>query len=210
MIRRSVARPRRRRDAENDAESQANHEFRISHLLHLLCLLFLFFFFFFTLRAASSRGARHDEPSDSQLLRCPTSHEEDAIRALRALDAFVSHAGWSCSPGRPRTVSSCGAMAPTLYVSPGALRLAGYLKPNADLPALARIVWTRGVTPSVLPAGPAVTAPLTIPAAELPSTSVLMLGNRSADPVGTKKKCLPGLKSDSFVDGCPHIGPAIL
>jgi len=60
-------------------------------------------------------------------------------------------------------------------IRPGAFSLAGYLEPDPDLPRSPELCGPE-MTPSRIYPGPAMTAPLTIPAPELPSTSVLMLG----------------------------------
>jgi hypothetical protein len=62
-----------------------------------------------------------------------------------------------------------------LYVSPGAFSLAGYLEPDPDLPRSPELCGPE-ITPSRVYPGPAMTESGTIPAAELPSTSVLMIG----------------------------------
>ena len=73
------------------------------------------------------------------------------------------------------TVSSCGAMAPLSYVSPSAFSLAGYLDSDPNLPRSPELCGPE-MTPSRIYPGPAMTASGTIPASELPSSSVLMLG----------------------------------
>ena len=100
--------------------------------------------------------------------------EEDAIRALRALDAFVRTPGGRVRLEDPDRVVVWRDGA-NLYVSPGEFSLAGYLEPDPDLTRSPELCGPE-MTPSRTYPGPAMTAPLTIPATELPSTSVLMLG----------------------------------
>jgi len=100
--------------------------------------------------------------------------KEDAIRALRALDAFVRTPGGRVRLDDPDRVVVWRDGA-TLYVSPGAFSLAGYLEPDPDLPR-SPILCGPEITPSRIYPGPAMTASGTIPATELPSASALMLG----------------------------------
>ena len=100
--------------------------------------------------------------------------EEDATRALRALDAFVRTPGGRVRLEDPdRVVVWCDSA--TLYVSPSAFSLAGYLDPDPNLPRSPELYGPE-MTPSRIYPGPAMTASGTIPASELPSSSVLMLG----------------------------------
>ena len=100
--------------------------------------------------------------------------EEDAIRALRALDAFVRTPGGRVRLDDPDRVVVWRDGA-TLYVSPGAFSLAGYIEPDPDVPRSAELLGPEMTTPRSYP-GPAMTASGTISATELPPTSVLMLG----------------------------------
>lgn len=100
--------------------------------------------------------------------------EEDAIRALRALDAFVGTPGGRVRLQDPDRVVVWRDGA-TLYVSPSAFSLAGYLDPVPNLPRSTELCGPE-MTPSRIYPGPAMTASGTIPASELPSSSVLMLG----------------------------------
>ena len=100
--------------------------------------------------------------------------EEDAIRALRALDAFVRTPGGRVRLEDPDRVVVWRDGA-TLYVSPSAFSLAGYLEPDPNLPRSPELCGPE-MTPSRIYPGPAMTASGTIPASELPSSSVLMLG----------------------------------
>ena len=104
--------------------------------------------------------------------------EEDAIRALRALDAFVRTPGGRVRLDDPDRVVVWRDSA-DLYVSPGAFSLAGYLEPDPDLPRPPELCGPE-ITPSRVYPGPAMIASGTIPASELPSSSVLMLGALSA------------------------------
>lgn len=100
--------------------------------------------------------------------------EEDAIRALRALDAFVRTPG-----GRVRLEGADRVVVwrngGDLYVSPGAFSLAGYLEPDPDLPRSPMLAGPE-ITPSRKYSGPAMAASGTIRAADLPPSSVLVLG----------------------------------
>jgi hypothetical protein len=100
--------------------------------------------------------------------------EQDAVRALRALDAFVRTPGGRVRLDDPDRVVVWrdGAV---LYVSPGALSLAGYLDPDPDAPRAPELCGPE-ITPSRKYAGPAMIASGTIPATDLPASSVLMLG----------------------------------
>lgn len=100
--------------------------------------------------------------------------EEDAMRALRALDAFVRTPGGRVRLDDPDRVVVWRDGA-TLYVSPGALSLAGYLDPDPDAPRAAELCGPE-MTPSRRNAAPVMAASGTIPTAELPSSSALMLG----------------------------------
>jgi hypothetical protein len=100
-------------------------------------------------------------------------NEHDALRALRALDAFVRTPGGRVRLDGPDRVVVWrdGGL---LYISPGALSLAGYLDPDPDV----RRSELSGpeITPSRKYSGPVMVAWRTIPAAELPAARVLMLG----------------------------------
>jgi hypothetical protein len=104
----------------------------------------------------------------------PRASEEDAIRALRALDVFVRTPGGRVRLDDPDRVVVWRDGA-DLYVSPGAFSLAGYLEPNPDMLRSPDLCGPEMTTTGVYP-GPAMIASATIPAAELPSSSVLMLG----------------------------------
>lgn len=99
--------------------------------------------------------------------------EQDAVRALRALDAFVRTPGGRVRLDDPDRVVVWrdGAL---LYVSPGAFSLAGYLEPDRTCHAR-QIVRASDHALSRDP-GPAMTASGTISATDLPASSVLMLG----------------------------------
>lgn len=100
--------------------------------------------------------------------------EEDAIGALRALAAFLRTPG-----GRVRLAGADRVVVwrdgATLYVSPGALSLAGYLEPDPTVPRPPFLAGPE-MTPSRVYAGPAMVPSAAIPAAELPASRVLMLG----------------------------------
>jgi len=100
--------------------------------------------------------------------------EEDAIRAIRALDAFVRTPGGRVRLQDPDRVVVWRDGA-TLYVSPSAFSLAGYLESDPNLPRSPELCGPE-MTPSRTHPGPAMTVSGTIPASELPSSSVLMLG----------------------------------
>lgn len=100
-------------------------------------------------------------------------NEHDAVRALRALDAFVRTPGGRVrfdGPDRVVVWRDGGR----LFMSPGALSLAGYLDPDPDGPRSE--LCGPEITPSRTYSGPALIAESTIPAAELPLSCVLMLG----------------------------------
>jgi hypothetical protein len=99
---------------------------------------------------------------------------QDAIHALRALDAFVrSPAGHVRLYGPDRVVVWRDDA--DLYLSPGALSLAGYLEPDPDLPRSAYLLGPE-MTPSRTYPGPAMTPSGRIAATDLPSSCVLVLG----------------------------------
>ena len=100
--------------------------------------------------------------------------EDDAIRALRALNAFVRTPGGRVRLDGPDriVVWRDGAL---LYVSPGAFSLAGYLDPDPDAPRSPFLCGPE-ITPSRTYPGPAMIAERTIPTADLPASCVLMLG----------------------------------
>ncbi len=100
-------------------------------------------------------------------------NEHDAVRALRALDAFVRTPGGRVRLDGPDRVVVWrdGAL---LYLSPGALSLAGYLAPDPDVPGPE--LCGPEITPSRKYPGPAMIASRTILTAELPASCVLMLG----------------------------------
>ena len=102
------------------------------------------------------------------------ANEADALHSLRALDAFVRTPGGRVRLDDPDRVVVWrdGAV---LYVSPGALSLAGYLDPDPDAPRAPELCGPE-ITPSRKYAGPAMIASGTIPATDLPASSVLMLG----------------------------------
>jgi hypothetical protein len=104
----------------------------------------------------------------------PRISEEDAIRALRALDAFVRTPGGRVRLDDPDRVVVWrdGAQ---LYVSPGAFSLAGYLDPDPDAPRAPELCGPE-ITPSRVYPGPAMIASGTIRPTELPASSVLILG----------------------------------
>jgi hypothetical protein len=104
----------------------------------------------------------------------PRASDEDAIRALRALEAFVRTPGGRVRLDDPDRVVVWRDGA-HLYVSPGAFSLAGYLDPDPDAPRAAELCGPE-ITPSRVYPGPAMIASGTIPATELPASSVLMLG----------------------------------
>jgi len=104
----------------------------------------------------------------------PRANDEDAIRALRALDAFVRTPGGRVRLDDPDRVVVWRDGA-SLYVSPGAFSLAGYLDPDPDAPRAPELCGPE-ITPSRVYPGPAMIASGTIRAAELPASSVLMLG----------------------------------
>jgi hypothetical protein len=100
-------------------------------------------------------------------------NERDAVRAIRALDAFVRTPGGRVRLDGPDRVVVWrdGGL---LYLSPGALSLAGYLDPD---PQAARSDLSGPeMTPSRTYPGPAMVAVRTIPAVELPPSCVLMIG----------------------------------
>jgi hypothetical protein len=101
-------------------------------------------------------------------------NEHDAVRALRALDAFDRTPGGRIRLDGPDRVVVWrdGGL---LYMSPGALSLAGYLDPDPQMsrPELSG----PEITPSRRYSGPALIAESTIPAAELPRACELMLGS---------------------------------
>jgi hypothetical protein len=100
--------------------------------------------------------------------------ERDAIRALRALDAFVRTPGGRVRLDDPDRVVVWrdGAV---LFMSPGAFSLARYLEPDPNLPRLPDLCGP-AITPYRVYPGPAMTESGTIRATELPASSVLMLG----------------------------------
>ena len=104
----------------------------------------------------------------------PRASDEDAIRALRALEAFVRTPGGRLRLDDPDRVVVWRDGA-HLYVSPGAFSLAGYLDPDPDAPRAPELCGPE-ITPSRVYPGPAMIASGTIPATELPASSVLMLG----------------------------------
>jgi hypothetical protein len=99
--------------------------------------------------------------------------EHDAVRAVRALDAFVRTPGGRVRLDGPDRVVVWrdGGL---LYMSPGALSLAGYLDPNPEGPGPG--LCGPEITPSRKYSGPAMIASRTIPAADLPVSCVLLLG----------------------------------
>ena len=99
---------------------------------------------------------------------------QDSVNALRALDAFVRTPGGRVRLEGPDRVVVWRDGA-TLYVSPGALSLAGYLEPDPTVPRSPELCGPE-MTPSRMYRGPAMTASRTIRAADLPSSRVLMLG----------------------------------
>jgi hypothetical protein len=100
--------------------------------------------------------------------------DEDAVRALRALNAFVRTPGGRVRLEGPDriVVWRDGAV---LYVSPGAFSLAGYLEPDPDEPRPSYLCGP-AITPYRVYPGPPMVASGTIGSKELPSTVVLMLG----------------------------------
>jgi hypothetical protein len=100
-------------------------------------------------------------------------NEHDAVRAIRALDAFVRTPGGRVRLDGPDRVVVWrdGGL---LYLSPGALSLAGYLDPDPET-ARSDLAGPE-ITPSRKYPGPAMVAVRTMPARELPSSSVLMIG----------------------------------
>ena len=100
--------------------------------------------------------------------------EQDSVHALRAVDAFVRTPGGRVRLDGPDRVVVWRDGA-TLYVSPGAFSLAGYLEPDPTVPRSPDLCGPE-MTPSRAYRGPAMKASGTIRAADLPSSSVLMLG----------------------------------
>lgn len=100
--------------------------------------------------------------------------DDEAVRAIRALDAFVRTPGGRVRLDGPDRVVVWRDGA-TLYVSPGAFSLAGYLDPDPDAPR-ADFLCGPEITPSRTYPGPAMIAETSIPTADLPSSCVLMLG----------------------------------
>ena len=100
--------------------------------------------------------------------------EDDALRAIRALDVFVHTPGGRVRLDGPDRVVVWrdGAL---LYVSPGAFSLAGYLDPDPDAPRSPFLCGPE-ITPSRTYPGPAMIAESTILTADLPASRVLMLG----------------------------------
>lgn len=101
--------------------------------------------------------------------------EEDAIRALRALDAFVGTPGGRARLEGPDRVV-VWRNGSDLYVSPGAFSLAGYLEPDPDLPRSPLLAGPE-ITPSRKYSGPAMVASGTIRAAQLPPSRMLVIGS---------------------------------
>ncbi len=100
---------------------------------------------------------------------------QDAIHALRALDAFVrSPTGRVRLDGPDRVVVWRDDA--TLYLSPGALSLAGYLEPDPSVPRSPDLLGPE-MTPSRTYAAPALSPSGRIAATDLPPSCVLMIGN---------------------------------
>lgn len=99
---------------------------------------------------------------------------KDAGGAVRALEAFVrSPAGRVRLEGGDRVV--VWQHEADLYVSPGALSLAGYLEPDPATPRPPALCGPE-MTPSRRYAGPAMTASGRVAATALPAGRVLLLG----------------------------------
>jgi len=100
--------------------------------------------------------------------------EADAVDSLRALDAFVRTPGGRVRLSGPDRVVAWRDGA-DLYLSPGALSLAGYLEPDPDLPRSPELAGPE-ITPSRKYSGPALVASGAVTAEAVPRSSVLMLG----------------------------------
>lgn len=107
------------------------------------------------------------------VVRCAS--EEDALRALRALQAFVRTPGGRVRLDGPDRVVVWRSGS-DLYVSPGGFSLAGYLEPDPDAPRSPMLAGPE-ITPSRKYPAPAMVASGTIRAADLPSSSVLVIGS---------------------------------
>ena len=101
-------------------------------------------------------------------------NEHDAIRALRALDAFVRTPGGRVRLDGPDRVV-VWRDGDVLYLSPGAFSLAGYLDPDPEAPRRPELCGPE-ITPSRRYPGPALIPSRTMAAAELPASCVLMIG----------------------------------
>jgi len=100
--------------------------------------------------------------------------EHDATHSIRALDHFVRTPGGSVRlEGTDRVV--VWRNGPDLYLSPGALSLAGYLDPDPAQPKPAD--WCGpDMTPSRAYDGPAFVTAGRIAASDLPPSCVLIIG----------------------------------
>jgi hypothetical protein len=100
----------------------------------------------------------------------------EATRALRALRAFIDSPADCVRLDGPDRVIVWQA-AGTLYLSPGALSLVGYLEPDPAVSAAAPS-WVAGpiMTPGRTYPGPAMTASAKIHSTELPERRMLVLG----------------------------------
>lgn len=100
--------------------------------------------------------------------------EADAIHSLRSLNAFVRTPGGHVRLTGPDRVVVWRNGA-DLYLSPGALSLAGYLEPDPELPRNPDLAGPE-ITPSRKYPNPPLVASRRVSVEELPPTSVLMLG----------------------------------
>jgi hypothetical protein len=106
----------------------------------------------------------------------PYATESEATHALRALRAFVSSpSGRVRLDGPDRVV--VWRVDGTLYLSPGALSLVGYIEPDPEVSAAAP-AWLAGpiMTPERSYPGPAMTPSAKIASSDLSEERVLMLG----------------------------------
>lgn len=110
----------------------------------------------------------------SEYYRVRRENERDALHALRALQAFVGTPGGRVRLEGPDRVVVWRDGA-DLYLSPGALSLAGYLEPD---PSLARPSYLCGpeMTPSRAYPGPAFVPAGRTAGTDLPPSCVLVIG----------------------------------
>ena len=101
--------------------------------------------------------------------------EEDAIRALRALTAFVrTPAGRVRLHGHDRVVVWRDGS--DVYLSPGALSLAGYIEPDPDLPRPAYLAGPEMTPSRTYHEHAALVSSEQVSPSRLPSSCVLVLG----------------------------------